>query len=160
MLSWGHMGAPFYIIPSPKLAPDFWNSGSLVLVEWKSDSRGWYPPQTTSHIHIGYTQSVWGICVLSHRHMGAPLYCSTGQVGSRFWSFESLLKWTWCNYIMVEAYIYLRLLPTSILDMYKVFEVMLCCLTGISVHPNIALQAKLAPDFWNSGSLVKFLGHL
>jgi hypothetical protein len=38
---------------------------------------------------------------------------------------------------MVEADIYLRLLPISILDIYKVFEVMLCCLTGIWVHPYI-----------------------
>jgi hypothetical protein len=35
---------------------------------------------------------------------------------------------------MVEADIQLRLLPTSILDMYKLFEVLLCRLTGIWEH--------------------------
>ncbi len=28
----------------------------------------------------------------------------------------------WCHYVMVEADSYLKLLPTSIVDIYKVFE--------------------------------------
>jgi hypothetical protein len=69
--------------------------------------------------------------MLSHRHMGAPLYCYTGQFGLRFWIVLSLVDWKQCYYIMVEADIHLRLLPISILDLYKVFEVLVCCLTGI-----------------------------
>ena len=38
-------------------------------------------------------------------------------------------------YAMVEANIHLRLLYTSILDIYKVFEPLVCCLKGIWVHP-------------------------
>jgi hypothetical protein len=54
---------------------------------------------------------------------------------------------------MVEADIHLRLNPTSILDIYKVVEVLLCCLAGIWVHPYFIPLAKLAPDFG-------ILGHL
>jgi hypothetical protein len=55
--------------------------------------------------------------------------------------------------MMVEADIYLKLLPTSKLDMYKVFGVLLCCFKGIWVHPYNVTQAKLSPDF-------EFRGHL
>ncbi len=48
---------------------------------------------------------------------------------------------------MVEADIHLRLLPTSILDIYNVFEPLECCLKGIWVHPYIVIPAKLSPDF-------------
>jgi hypothetical protein len=54
---------------------------------------------------------------------------------------------------MVEADIHLRLNPTSILDIYKVVEVLVCCLAGIWVHPYFIPPAKLAPDFG-------ILGHL
>jgi hypothetical protein len=45
---------------------------------------------------------------------------------------------------MVEADIHLRLYPTSILDIYKVFKVLVCCLAGIWVHPYFIPPAKLA----------------
>ncbi len=45
---------------------------------------------------------------------------------------------------MVEAHIHLRLIPTSILEIYKVFEPLVCCLTGIWMHPNTVTQANLA----------------
>jgi hypothetical protein len=54
---------------------------------------------------------------------------------------------------MVEADIHLRLYPTSILDIYKMFEVLVCCPTGIWVLPYFIPPAKLAPDF-------EILGHL
>jgi hypothetical protein len=41
---------------------------------------------------------------------------------------------------MVEADIHLRLCLISILDTYKLFEVMVCCLTGIWVHPYIITE--------------------
>jgi hypothetical protein len=47
---------------------------------------------------------------------------------------------------MFEADIYLRLLHTSILDVYKVFEPLVCCLKGIWVQPYSVTPAKLAPD--------------
>jgi hypothetical protein len=47
---------------------------------------------------------------------------------------------------MFEADIHLRLLHTSILDIYKVFETLVCCLKGIWVHPYALTPAKLPPD--------------
>ena len=48
--------------------------------------------------------------------------------------------------VMVEADIHLRLLHTSILDIYKVFETIVCCIKGIWLHPYALAPAKLPPD--------------
>jgi hypothetical protein len=48
---------------------------------------------------------------------------------------------------MVEADIHLRLVPTSILDIYNLPESLVCCLKGIWVHSNIFIPVKLAVDF-------------
>jgi hypothetical protein len=57
---------------------------------------------------------------------------------------------------MVEANFHLRLLPTSILDIYRVFQVLLLFAesraNGYTLVPHIT-QAKLTPDF-------QILGHL
>jgi hypothetical protein len=47
---------------------------------------------------------------------------------------------------MVEADILLRPLHTSILDIYKVFEPLVCCLKGIWLHPYTITPAKFAPN--------------
>jgi hypothetical protein len=67
--------------------------------------------------------------------------------------FVSLVDWKWCRCMMIEADIHLRLLLTSILDIYNVFEVLLCCLKGLWVHLYTVTLAKLAPYFG-------LLGHL
>ena len=54
---------------------------------------------------------------------------------------------------MVEADINLRLLHTSILDIYKVFESLVCCLKGIWLHPYTVTPVKLAPDLGPKGHL-------
>ncbi len=51
-----------------------------------------------------------------------------------------------CHHIMFEADIYLRLLDTFVLEIYKVFEPLVCCLKGIWVHPYSITPAKLPPD--------------
>ncbi len=98
-------------------------------------------------------QSVWAFGVLSQGHMGAPLYHYNGQVGPRFGDLGSLVEWKWCHNLMVEADVHLRPLHTSMVDIYKVFETLVCCLKGIWVHPYTVTPAKLAPDLGNSGSL-------
>ncbi len=109
------------------------------------DGWGWHPPQTAFHIHIRHVQSVWGIAMLSRGHFSAPLYFYTGQVDPRFLILWSLVEWKWCHFIIVEAHIYLRLLPTSILDIYKVFEPLVCSLIGVWVqHYIIMLVPKRA----------------
>jgi hypothetical protein len=58
--------------------------------------------------------------------------------------------WVTCGVkmnIMVEADIHLRLLLTSIVDTYNMFERLVCCLTEIREHPYTITQAKFAPDF-------------
>ncbi len=119
-------------------------------------SWGWYPPQTTSYIHIRHIQSIWAIGMLSQRHMGAPLYRYTIQVGPRFGDSGSLEEWKWCHNIMFEADIHLRLLHTSIVDIYKVFEPLVCCLKGIRLHPYTVTPAKLPPDLGSQCHNVMF----
>ncbi len=84
--------------------------------------------------------------MLSQGHMVAPLNCYTGQVGPRFGNAGPLEVWKWCHNIMIEADIHLRPLHTSILDIYKVFELLVCCLKGIWLHPHTVTPAKMAPD--------------
>jgi hypothetical protein len=47
---------------------------------------------------------------------------------------------------MVEADIHFRPLHTYILDIYKVFMTLVCCLKGIGLHPYTVTLAKLPPD--------------
>ncbi len=106
---------------------------------------GWHPPQTASQIWARHIQSVWAIDMLSQGHMGALSYRYTGKVGPRFWTFGSLVEWKWC--IMVDADIHLKLLPTSILLMNNMFEVLFCCLKGLWMHPCIITPAKVALSY-------------
>ena len=52
---------------------------------------------------------------------------------------------------MDEADVPLKLLHTSILDIYKVIEPLVCCLKGIWVHPYTVTPAWLAPDLSTQG---------
>jgi hypothetical protein len=47
---------------------------------------------------------------------------------------------------MVEADIHFRPLHTSIVDAYKVFETLVCCLKGIWLPPYTVTLAKSPPD--------------
>jgi hypothetical protein len=51
-----------------------------------------------------------------------------------------------CHNVMFEADIYIRSVHTSILDINKVFEPLVCCLKGIWVQPFSVTLAKLPPD--------------
>ena len=53
--------------------------------------------------------------------------------------------------IMFDADIHLRLLHTSIVDIDKVFEPLLCCLKGIWVHAYTITPANW-PQIWVLGS--------
>jgi hypothetical protein len=79
-----------------------------------------------------------------------PYIITQAKVAPNFWILGQL--WSendaiGCHYIMVEADIHLRLLPTSNADIYSVLESLVCCLKGIWVHLYIIIPAKLAPDF-------------
>ncbi len=99
-------------------------------------------------MHIRHIQSVWDIRILSQGSMGAPLDRYTDQIAPRFGKSGSLKleEGKWCHNVMVKADIHFRVLHTSILDMYKVFEILVCYLKGIWLHPYTVTQAKLPPD--------------
>ena len=69
--------------------------------------------------------------MLSQGHMGASLCHYTSQAGPRFENSGSLGEGKCCNYVMFEADIHLRPRHTSILDIFKVFDPLLCCPKGI-----------------------------
>ncbi len=73
--------------------------------------------------------------MLSQGLMVAPLYRYTSQVGPRFGKSGPLEVWKRYHNNMVEADIHFRLLHTSILDIYKVFDPLVCCLKGSWLHP-------------------------
>jgi hypothetical protein len=52
---------------------------------------------------------------------------------------------------MIEADIHLKLLHTSILDIYKVFDPFVCSLKDIYLHPYTVTPAKLTPDLGSQG---------
>jgi hypothetical protein len=79
--------------------------------------------------------------------MGAPLYNYTGQVAPRFRDSGSLEEGKWCHSVMVEADIHIRPLHTFILDIYAVFEPLVCCFKGTWVCPYAITPFKLPPDF-------------
>ncbi len=54
--------------------------------------------------------------------MVAALHSFTHPTWSRFLGSRSLAESKYCDYVMVDADDHLKLLPTSILDMCKVFE--------------------------------------
>jgi len=54
--------------------------------------------------------------------------------------------------VMVEADIHLRPLHTSLCNIYKVFEPLVCCLKGIWFHP-YHNTGQVGPRFGDSGSI-------
>jgi hypothetical protein len=54
--------------------------------------------------------------------MVAALHSYTHPTWLGFWGYGLLVESKWCDYAMFEADSHLKLLSTSILGMYKVFE--------------------------------------
>jgi hypothetical protein len=149
---WVH---PYHITPT-KLAPDFgievhlWSENDAITSCLRLISTS----DHFSHIHFWHIKSVWANGMLSQGNIGAPPYTvtpatSTPNLGilGRLWSVK------WCHYVSVKADIHLRLIPTSLLDMNRVFQLLLCCLKGIWVHFHTITPARLAPDLWSQGHL-------
>ncbi len=129
-----------------QVGPRFGKSGSLE--EWK-----WCHIMVDADIHLRPLHisiiniyKIFEPLVCCQGHMVAPLYCNTGQVGPRFGTSGSLVEWIWCHNLVVEADTYLGPLHTSMLDTYKVFEALACCLKGIWLDPYTITPAKLASD--------------
>ena len=108
----------------------FWVTCGVKMM-WLCHGWGWQKPQTTSHIHIRHIQSVWAHWYAVNMHMVAALHSFNHTTWFRFWGSGSHVESTWCHYVMVEADSHLKLLSTSILDIYKVFEHIDMLLMGI-----------------------------
>ncbi len=102
----------------------FWGTWSFVELKQCIFCHGWcwQPPQTTSHIHIRHIQNDWAHWYAINGHTVSPLHSYTHPTWLIFLGAGSLVESKWCDYVMVEADSHLNLLPTSILDMHKVFE--------------------------------------
>ncbi len=131
MLSQGHVSAPLYHYTG-QVGPQFWDSGSLGEWKWCHNimfkDNIHHRPLHTSILGI-YKVLEPLVCCLKgiwvHPYIITPAKPTPG----------SPEEWKWCHYIMVEAHIHLKPLHTSIFDMYKRFDQLLCCLKGIWVHP-------------------------
>ncbi len=65
----------------------------------------------------------------------------------RFWGSGSLVESKWCDCIMVEADSHLKLLPTSILDIYTVIEHIYMVSMDIQYQPYTVIPTLLGSDF-------------
>ncbi len=117
--SWAY-GSSLTQLYSPYLAQvlGLWVTCGVNMM-WICHGWGWQPPQTASHIHIRHIWSVWAHWYAVHGHMVAALHSYTHPNWLRFWGSGSLVESKWCDYVMFEADSHLKLLPTSILHIYK-----------------------------------------
>ncbi len=108
-----------------------------VKIMWLCHDWCWQPPQIASHIHIRYVQCAWAHWYAIYGHTVSALHSYTHPTFKlRFWSSGSLVESKWCDYVMVEADSHLKLLPTSIWEIYKVFELIDMLSIGIWLQPN------------------------
>ncbi len=102
-----------------------WGSGSLVESKWcdyvmvEVDNHLKLLPTSILDIHA---KSIWAHWCAVHRHVVSGLHRFTHPTWVRFLGSGSLLYSKYCDYVKVEAHGHLKLLPTSIFNMYKVFE--------------------------------------
>ncbi len=85
---------------------------------------GWQPPHTTSHtrIHVRHTQQVWAHSYALNRHTVSALYIYTRPSWPMIYPSHFLVESKSCHYIMVVADSHLKLFPTTILNIYRMFE--------------------------------------
>ncbi len=113
----------------------------------------WQLPQTAFHIHIRHIQRVWAHWYVVHRHMVAALHSFTHPTWLRFWGSGSLVESKWCHYVKVEADSHLKVLPSSTLHIYKVFEHIDRLSINIQQQPYTGLPTPLVSDFGVLGHL-------
>ncbi len=115
----------------------------------------WQPPQTASHIHIGHVASAWANWYAVHMHIVAALHIYTHPTWLRFGCSGSFVQSKWGDYVLVEADSHLKLLPTSILDIWKV------SVWGhwYAVHRHMvaALHSYTHPSWLRFGGFVSFV---
>ncbi len=105
---------------------------------------GWQPPQTVSLRRI---QSVWAHWYAVHGHMAVASTSYTNSTWFIFGGSGSLVESKWCHYIMVNVYSPLKLLPASILDIFKVFEHIDILFWGNRQQPQTVIPTLLLSGF-------------
>ncbi len=98
-------------------------------------------------------ESVWAHWYAVHGHMVAALHSYTHRTWLIFRGSGSLVESKWCHYVMVEADSHLKLLPTSIWDLYKVFGHIDMLSMGIQYQPYTVIPTILGSDFGALGHL-------
>ncbi len=145
-----HMDAPLHCYTG-KVCPDVGNLGKHGYYEMMAWWHGWCfrPPLFASHIHIGYTESVWAPSYAVDRHMDAPLYCYTGKVDPDFGNlgqrgyYEMMAWWYYwgCRPPLTASLIHIEYIKSVWAPSYaadKHMDAPLHCYTG-----------KVGPDFGN-----------
>jgi hypothetical protein len=124
MLSIGTQCQLYTVLPTPLGSYLGFCANCRVKMMWLlCHGWGWQPPQTASCIHSEHKEIVWVHWYAVHWHTVTALQSYTHLTFLRFWGLGSLVESKWCDhYVMVEADGYLKLLPSSIVDMYKMFE--------------------------------------
>ena len=118
---------------------------------------GWGPPQTASPIQITHIQHAWACWYAVNWHTAAALHSYTQPTRISVWGSGSLVESRWCQYVVVEADRHLKLLPTSTLDIYQVFEHIDRLSIGIQQQPYTVIPTLLGSVFGvlGSGSLLE-----
>jgi hypothetical protein len=125
MLSIGIRYQPYSIIPT-LLGSDF---GDLGLLLWRQNNviaswlRLWF--YSNCIMHPWHVKSIWAHWYASHRHTVAALSYSviSTLLGSEFWLSGSFLESKWCHYVIAEAAILFKLIPSST----KCSSTLICC---------------------------------
>jgi hypothetical protein len=151
-LAYGSSVTQFY---PPYLAQifGFWVTCGVKIM-WLCQGWGWQSPQTASHIHIRHIQSVWAHWYAVYMHTISALHSYTHPTSwLRLWGSGSLMESKWCDYVMVDADSHLKLLPISILDLFRVFEHIDMLSTCIGYQPYTVIPTLLGSDFGVRGHL-------
>jgi hypothetical protein len=82
----------------------------------------WQLPQTSSHIYIRHIQTVWAHWYAVHRHKVVALHSYLPYLAQIWGLWFTYGESIWCHYVMVEADSHHKLLPASMLTIYKLFE--------------------------------------
>jgi hypothetical protein len=114
---------------------------------------GWgcVPPKTASHIHIGCIKSVWTPWDAVDGHMDMRLCRITCAGGGEFGGKWGMTKPVWYCMIMVEAANPHWLHPTSMLDVWKVFEHLEMLWMGIWACTYAVLHVQVGVNLRGNG---------
>ncbi len=131
----------------------FWVTCGVKMM-WLCYGWGCQPPQTASHNHVRHTHSVWAHWYAVHWYTVADLHSFTQPTSwVRFWGTWSLVESKWCIFVKVDADSHLKLLPTYILDIYKVIKHIDMLSMGIQYQPYTVIPTVLGADFGALGHL-------